>query len=86
MINDTLSRTLFSPLSLNVGALKIRIGFGGIYYQYIKEPPKPPILIIKAPTVVPYHLPGLTGHWHFSDGSARISADMALAGKSVETS
>ena len=31
--------------------LIIRVGFGGVFYDnYKKEPPKKPILVIKAPT------------------------------------
>ena len=36
----------------NIGALIIRIGFGGpLYYMYHKEPPKIVVVILKAPTV-----------------------------------
>ena len=40
----------------NIGALIIRIGFGGIlYYSSNKDPPPNPILVINAPT--------LDAHW-----------------------
>ena len=43
---------LYSKQPGNVGALIIRIGLGGIfYYNYNKESPQNPILIIKAPAV-----------------------------------
>ena len=34
-----------------VGALMIRMGFGGIVYYFIRRSPADPMLIIKAPTL-----------------------------------
>ena len=69
--------TCSEALHSSIGALIIRIGFGGpLYYKYNKELPKTVSVIIKAPMV--HSTPALPSYG-FATGSLKLPSSMAAA-------